>query len=207
MKNMNDNSGKNNPRFKNNQIRKKKCAHCKRTMNWWTEFRHLPISTFTKKICCSYKCSNTFNKLVENRKDKSLKNRIKICEGCGKKMNWLTNYRKKALSLFIEMKFCTKACADKNGFRYEGKNHPNFRKFARRRLPNRKRTVWFRREVLKRDNKTCQVCLKKEGKNLKLVAHHIKTVKDYPDLRFEIDNGLTVCVPCHADIHGYKKSY
>ena len=142
---MNDNRGKNNPRFKDNQIRKKKCAHCKKIMNWWTEFRHLPISTFTKKICCSYKCSNTFNKLVENRKDKSLKNRIKKCKGCGKKMNWLTDYRKKALSLFIEMKFCTKICADKNGYRYEGKNHPNFRKFARRRLPNRKRTVWFRR--------------------------------------------------------------
>lgn len=58
---MNDNRGKNNPRFKDNQIRKKKCAHCKKIMNWWTEFRHLPISTFTKKICCSYTCSNTLN--------------------------------------------------------------------------------------------------------------------------------------------------
>ena len=201
-----NNSGKNNPRFLDNKIREKKCKHCKRLMSWWTEFRHLPISIFTKKICCSYQCSNTLNKLIENRKDKDKKNRIKKCEGCGKKMDWSVDYRRTAISVFINMKFCTKKCADENGFRYVGKDHPNFRKFSRRKLPQKKRSVWFRREVLKRDMNVCQRCFKKERKNCPVVAHHIKTVKDYPELRFEISNGLTICVPCHAIIHGYKKS-
>jgi hypothetical protein len=200
-----NNIGKNNPRFLDNQIREKKCAHCHRTMSWWVEFRHLPISIFVKKICCSYQCSNTLNKLIENRKDKNKKNRIKKCEGCGKEMDWSVGYRKKAISEFIKMKFCTKKCADKNGLRYIGKDHPNFRKFSRRKLPQKKRSVWFRREVLKRDKNVCQKCLKKERKNRPVVAHHIKTVKDYPELRFEISNGLTICVPCHAIIHNYKK--
>ena len=158
-----NNIGKNNPRFLDNQIREKKCAHCHRTMSWWVEFRHLPISIFVKKICCSYQCSNTLNKLIENRKDKNKKNRIKKCEGCGKEMDWSVGYRKKAISEFIKMKFCTKKCADKNGLRYIGKDHPNFRKFSRRKLPQKKRSVWFRREVLKRDKNVCQKCLKKES--------------------------------------------
>jgi hypothetical protein len=34
-----------------------------------------------------------------------------------------------------------------------------------------------------------------------LHAHHLKPWKQFPELRFEIENGITVCAPCHWAIH------
>ena len=56
----------------------------------------------------------------------------------------------------------------------------------------------WREAVFKRDNYTCQNCMRKGGK---LNAHHIKHFKDYPDLRLDIENGITLCVDCHHAVH------
>lgn len=55
----------------------------------------------------------------------------------------------------------------------------------------------WRREVFIRDYWTCQMCGKKKG--IKIRAHHIRPFKDYPELRFEIDNGITLCKTCHQN--------
>jgi hypothetical protein len=53
------------------------------------------------------------------------------------------------------------------------------------------------RKVFERDNYTCKMpgCLSKRG--CELNAHHIKTYKNYPNLRTSLSNGITLCVPCH----------
>lgn len=48
--------------------------------------------------------------------------------------------------------------------------------------------------ILARDDYTCQDCGQRGGK---LHAHHEQSVMQRPDLALELDNGVTLCVPCH----------
>jgi 5-methylcytosine-specific restriction endonuclease McrA len=61
----------------------------------------------------------------------------------------------------------------------------------------------WRNAVFSRDNWTCQFCNVRGGY---LEADHIKPWCAFPDLRYEVDNGRTVCRPCHVklDTHGPK---
>lgn len=56
----------------------------------------------------------------------------------------------------------------------------------------------WRKSVLERDGYTCQVCEHVGGK---LHVHHIQSFARHPELRFEIDNGVTLCISCHLLEH------
>lgn len=55
----------------------------------------------------------------------------------------------------------------------------------------------WREAVFARDNFTCKGCGVRGGY---LEAHHIKPFALFPELRFAIDNGMTVHTFCHAKI-------
>lgn len=65
----------------------------------------------------------------------------------------------------------------------------------------RHRAEWakWREAVFSRDNYTCQACAARggEGKRIYLEPHHLKRLSEYPGLVYDIDNGLTLCGPCH----------
>lgn len=60
----------------------------------------------------------------------------------------------------------------------------------------------WRMNVFVRDNFECQKCFQERGKYI--TAHHIKSFAHYPDLRFDINNGITLCENCHSLTDNYK---
>lgn len=67
----------------------------------------------------------------------------------------------------------------------------------------------WRKAVFERDNYTCIWCGAKSisGRSVILNADHIKEFFRYPELRFAIDNGRTLCLDCHktTESYGIKK--
>jgi len=64
----------------------------------------------------------------------------------------------------------------------------------------------WRLKVFQRDKFTCQICGAKSKKNnpVKLNAHHIKRWSSNLDLRYDINNGVTLCENCHKKTDNYK---
>lgn len=58
----------------------------------------------------------------------------------------------------------------------------------------------WRRQVFERDDYTCQFCEERGGK---LNADHIKPYSLFPELRYDIENGRTLCVECHKKTDTY----
>lgn len=58
----------------------------------------------------------------------------------------------------------------------------------------------WRTSVFKRDNFTCTDCGIKGGE---LQGHHIKPFSTHIELRFDIDNGLTLCRGCHVNTESW----
>ncbi len=66
---------------------------------------------------------------------------------------------------------------------------------------------WWRRRVLKRDHYRC-TCCGGDDRGL-LNAHHIEPYSVNEVLRWAVDNGATLCAPCHLAYHrqyGVKKA-
>lgn len=118
------------------------------------------------------------------------------CTNCERK---LTNYKRIT-------QLCTK-CFNKQNFQKE--NNPNWKggisvitKTERQLAMETTDYKDWRKSVFERDDYTCIDC---GNKNCKLNAHHIKSWLEYPNNRYDIDNGATLCIDCHKRVHKHKK--
>lgn len=63
----------------------------------------------------------------------------------------------------------------------------------------------FRKEVRRRDGNKCQWPSCGSKKNLQV--HHIRKWSDFPSLRFDVLNGITLCKRCHQIVTGNEEIY
>lgn len=91
-------------------------------------------------------------------------------------------------------KFCSRVCMNK--YRDLGKT-PESKKIR----TSKEYKLW-RTSVFERDNYTCLDCGIKNheglGHRVELNADHIKSFAHFPELRFDINNGRTLCRECHT---------
>jgi 5-methylcytosine-specific restriction endonuclease McrA len=87
---------------------------------------------------------------------------------------------------------------------HHGCNHPKWltdRSKVKYR-PRYEMTIWTR-EVFERDNYTCRACGQKGGN---LQAHHILSYAKFPKQRWNLANGMTLCLSCHKKTDSYARN-
>jgi len=67
-------------------------------------------------------------------------------------------------------------------------------------------SLWLKKraDVLDRDNNECQICKSNGLYNQADCVHHIKHLKDNPELALDEDNLLSLCNECHNEEHPEK---
>jgi len=67
----------------------------------------------------------------------------------------------------------------------------------------------WKRAVLNRDDNACTRCGVKKtwDRYVRLEVHHIKPFATFPERRFDVDNGITLCKKCHDMEPKGKKVY
>lgn len=160
----------------------------------------------------------TRKKISESLKGKKLseEHRQKISKALqGKKRPYISEIRKgmkfsketrkriskaqigKKMSIETRMKMSESHKGEKSSFWKGGIDRKVYKHYN-----NLNYRLW-RDKVFERDDYTCQICKAKSGngKSIFLHPHHIKSYTHYPELRFDIDNGLTLCIDCHKNLH------
>jgi 5-methylcytosine-specific restriction endonuclease McrA len=88
----------------------------------------------------------------------------------------------------------------------EGENNPNYKDGRSLNNPyySPEYKEW-RRTVFERDNYTCKQCGNKESGSFE--AHHILPRRDYQELMYDINNGITLCKKCHEATFGKEMNF
>jgi len=147
--------------------------------------------------CCSRKCQHIHQ----------IKRVLLNCQYCGKEYSVPPSQIK-----WRGSSFCSRKCQGLWKSKYEIGSKSSGWKGGKsniyKRLRSSKKFKEWRKKVFERDNYICQICgaRSKVGHPVFLHPHHLKSFTLYPKLRFDVNNGQTVCVKCHFKIH-YPKRY
>ena len=87
----------------------------------------------------------------------------------------------------------------------KGFNHPSYNplmtdeeRLKKRYVLGKHKQTDFRERVFERDKYTCQNCFKR---GCTLNAHHLDAWNKFPEKRFDVKNGIALCVYCHRAFH------
>ena len=116
----------------------------------------------------------------------NIKNKLRKCPTCEEFFEAKTS----------EDKYCSWDCYNEDRHMPTGEDHWNWQGGISPPSRGPQAKQW-RLKVYARDQYTCQKCGSKED----LRAHHIYAWFFYESLRYEIDNGITLCEECHKQVH------
>ena len=132
----------------------------------------------------------------------------------GEKNNHICILCNKKFRLTGDRKYCSYKCywKSKKGI-WTGSNNPRWRggtTTENSKIRNSEKYKLWRMNVLKRDRFSCVICgyrsrqsLAHGDKKCDIRVDHIKPFSLYPKLRFELNNGRTLCIPCDRK-HGWN---
>lgn len=118
-----------------------------------------------------------------NKSDSIWKARVKVCTSCG-----LTRKSRGPNPSGL----CNACRAKTLNWRGGKPKHP---------IRGKQFRIWAV-SVKERDNFTCMNCGVRGGN---LHSHHIYTWDAFPEKRYDLDNGITLCTTCHHNAHFVKK--
>lgn len=190
-------SGKNHWNWKGG-LEKRICIICNKEFD-------IPLSVLkqNKGKLCSMECKSKHRSLFLRRENSS------GWKG-GVTKNLVCKYCKKIFdSDKRTTKFCSKRCfknwiKDKNDFLIAiGKRRKNIKIYPSQHRTDINLYKEWRKSILRKNKYTCQNCKQIGGK---LIAHHIHPYNNYPELQYNLDNGITLCKECHkkTDNFGWK---
>ena len=61
-----------------------------------------------------------------------------------------------------------------------------------------------RKDILRRDRKQCRMCRDKGRYTPATTVHHLKHLREYPELALTDDNLISLCSECHELVHPEK---
>jgi 5-methylcytosine-specific restriction endonuclease McrA len=114
----------------------------------------------------------------------------------------------KGLIGYLKGRKASDECREKISKSLRGSKAPNWRGgiSTENELQRKQRRYYYwRKSVFERDNYTCVDCgaRSKKGNRVELNADHIKPFAKFKELRFDLDNGRTLCVECHRKTPTY----
>ena len=133
-----------------------------------------------------HKSWNKGLKTPQSVKDK-ISNKLKGRATRGSGWKHSTEYRLRKATMYI---------GEKSHFWKGGRTSKN------KRIRNSSKFKLWREAVFTRDNWTCQYCGIRDGRELH--PHHIKSFAKYLELRFDLENGITLCKDCHLKEHEHS---
>lgn len=117
-----------------------------------------------------------------------------------------TPYHEIALSFNLDPKFVSDAIEilSNYGLCYFVENDLRIIRPHESRSRNTPEYIAWRTAVFERDKYTCQRCGKR---GVRLEAHHVKPWAEYPEFRYDVSNGITMCEKCHKGEHSRRREY
>ena len=117
------------------------------------------------------------------------------CSNCGKRFK---KYKSEIKKNHGGKHFCSPEC----WYLYNQRDHHYLWGGGQNERLNQDSREW-KKAIRKRDRKQCRIC----HSATRLEIHHIYPYRDYPDKRWSISNGITLCHSCHKKMKYNEMEY